>query len=315
MITIFSIPKAFNGHTGTIQRNAVKSWTLLHPDCEVILLADDEGTAEAAQDLGVKHIPNVTRNEFGTPLLDSAYSLAEEASSFPVLCYVNADIILMSNFIDAVETVKAKSDWFFMTGQRRDLEVENLLEFGRDWEEKLLKDISERGRLHHFTGLDFWAYSKGLLGGMPPLAVGRIAFESWCLYKARSENADVVDSTEMVYSIHQEHDYSHHPGGLIGIGTGIEAQRNRAMVGGKDYFFIIKDRTHILGSKGMRKSLDAWRVWRSLRTSKVLHPNAPLPVRLLMRFLNMGINLGFATAKRLKIRRPYSINIDLTTEK
>ncbi len=315
MITLFSIPKAFHGHTGTIQRNAIKSWTLLHPDCEVMLLADDDGTAEAAQELGVKHIPNVARNEFGTPLLDSAYRLAEEASSFPVLCYVNADIILMSNLIQAVETVKANSEWFLMTGQRRDLEVENLLEFGRDWEDQLRKDVSERGRLHHFTGIDFWAYSKGLLSDMPPLAVGRIAFESWCLYKARSVNADVVDSTEIVYSIHQEHDYSHHPGGLRGIGEGVEAQRNREMVGGRPYFFIIKDRTHILTEKGLRRSLDGWRLWRGLRTARVLYPSASLPARLVVGFINTGIDFGIAFAKRLGVRRPYKLNIDLTDEK
>jgi len=315
LITLFSIPKAFHGHTGTIQRNAIKSWTLLHPDCEVILLADDDGTAEAAQDLGVKHISNVARNEFGTPLLDSAYRLAEEASSFPLLCYVNADIILMSDLIQAVEAVKAKTDWFLMTGQRRDLEVESLLDFGGDWEERLRKNVSERGRLHHFTGIDFWAYSKGLLSDMPPLAVGRIAFESWCLYKARAANADVVDSTETVYSIHQEHDYSHHPGGLIGIGTGVEAQRNREMVGGKDYFFIIKDRTHILSEKGLRRSLDGWRLWRGLRTAKVLHPSAPLSIKLVTRSINATIDFGITFAKRLGIKRPYRLNIDLTNEK
>ena len=61
---------------------------------------------------------------------------------------------------------------------------------------------------------------------MPPLAVGRIAFDSWCLYRARMKNADLIDSTKVVVSVHQNHDYSHHPDGELGIGTGIEAQRN-----------------------------------------------------------------------------------------
>ena len=315
MITLFSIPKAFQGHNGIIQRNAIRSWTLLQPQSEVILLADDEGTDQIAAELGVMHIPDVERNEFGTPLLDDAYRLAESEATHPLLCYVNADIILMSDLIKAVETVKANSDWFLMTGQRRDLEVEHLLDFGGDWEERLRKDVSKRGRLHHFTGIDFWAYSKGLLSDMPPLAVGRIAFESWCLYKARAAKADVVDSTEIVYSIHQEHDYYHHPGGLRGIGEGVEAQRNREMVGGGRYFFIIKDRTHILSTKGLKRSLDGWRLWRGLRTATVLYPSAPLPVRLVVGFTNAGIDFGISFAKWLGVRRPYKLNIDSTDEK
>ena len=41
MITIFSTPKPFRGHIGVIQRNALKSWTLLHPDVEMILFGDE----------------------------------------------------------------------------------------------------------------------------------------------------------------------------------------------------------------------------------------------------------------------------------
>lgn len=315
MITLFSIPKAFHGHNGIIQRNAIRSWTLLRPQCEVILLADDEGTDQVAAELGVKHIPDVQRNEFGTPLLNSAFQLAEDAASNPIVCFVNADIILMSSFSRAFKMVQESSNNFLVTAQRRDLEIDHLLEFEDGWEEDLLSDVLNRGRLHHYTGIDFWGYPKGLLDEMPPMAVGRVAYESWCLYKARASKAQLIDATKVVVSVHQEHDYSHHPGGLRGIGEGVEAQRNREMVGGRPYFFIIKDRTHILTEKGLRRSLDGWRLWRGLRTARVLYPSAPLPARLVVGFINTGIDLGIAFAKRLGVRRPYKLNIDLTDEK
>jgi hypothetical protein len=54
LITLFSAPKPFtNPHIAMIQRNAIKSWTLL-PDVEVILLGEEEGLAEAAHELGCK---------------------------------------------------------------------------------------------------------------------------------------------------------------------------------------------------------------------------------------------------------------------
>ena len=65
LITLFSAPKPFtNPHIAMIQRNAIKSWTLL-PDVEVILLGEEEGLAEAAQELGVKHMPHVASNRNG----------------------------------------------------------------------------------------------------------------------------------------------------------------------------------------------------------------------------------------------------------
>ena len=149
--------------------------------------------------------------------------------------------------------------------------------------------MSNRGHLGNHTEIDFWLYSKGLLNGIPPLAVGRMAFECWCLYKARAGKADLIDATEVVVSIHQNHDYSHHPDGKEGIGTSLEAQRNREMVGGKPYFFIIEDRTHILTRKGLRQAGGLWRLWRGLRTAQVLPISAPLPVRLMVKALNKAI--------------------------
>ena len=60
MLTIFSTPKPFNSHSDIIQRTALKSWTLLHPDVEVILFGDEEGAAEACRDLGIDHEPHGT---------------------------------------------------------------------------------------------------------------------------------------------------------------------------------------------------------------------------------------------------------------
>ncbi len=50
MLTIFSIPKPFEGHIGIIQRNAIQSWIALS-GCEVILCADEYGTAEITYEL------------------------------------------------------------------------------------------------------------------------------------------------------------------------------------------------------------------------------------------------------------------------
>src|SRR5262245_30934975 len=93
LITLFSAPKPFTDpHIAMIQRNAIKSWTLL-PDIEVILPGDEKGLADTARELGVKHIPNVARNANGTPLISSMFQRARENSTSELLCIINTDII------------------------------------------------------------------------------------------------------------------------------------------------------------------------------------------------------------------------------
>src|SRR5207244_10609033 len=102
MLTIFSTLKPFKGHIGIIQRNAIASWALLHPRPEIILFGNEEGTAEAAMDIGALHVSQVARNEFGTPLLNDLFQKAEQLASHQTLCYVNADILLLDDFSEAV---------------------------------------------------------------------------------------------------------------------------------------------------------------------------------------------------------------------
>ena len=56
MLTIFTIPKCFRGHISVIQRNAIRSWRMLRPECEIILFGDEEGMKEVAEEFGVRHI-------------------------------------------------------------------------------------------------------------------------------------------------------------------------------------------------------------------------------------------------------------------
>ena len=56
MLTIFAIPKAFRGHTATIQRNAITSWTMLHPRPEILLFGNESGTEEICRELEARSL-------------------------------------------------------------------------------------------------------------------------------------------------------------------------------------------------------------------------------------------------------------------
>ena len=54
MLTLFTMPRLFRDHIAVIQRNAIRSWTLLRPRCEIILCGDDAGVASTAAELSVR---------------------------------------------------------------------------------------------------------------------------------------------------------------------------------------------------------------------------------------------------------------------
>ncbi|MGH7682683.1 MAG: glycosyl transferase family 2, partial [Candidatus Eiseniibacteriota bacterium] len=203
MLTIFTVPKPFQGHIGVIQKNAIGSWRALRPECQVILCGDEAGTAETAAALGVETIPDVERNRFGTPLLSSVFAAVEAKARHDILCYVNADILLLSDFLDAARRCAAARPRFLMVGQRWDLDVTEPIAFGAGWEAELRGGVERAGSLHPPSGSDYFVYPRGALGELPEFAVGRPGWDNWMIYRARSLRWPVIDATESARIIHQ----------------------------------------------------------------------------------------------------------------
>ena len=272
MITIFAIPKAFKGNIDIIQSNAIRSWTLLRPECEVILFGKDEGTAETALKLGIKHIPDIECNEFGTPLVSSVFSMAQNIASNRLLCYVNADIILLNDFITAIRQVKAQS--YLMVGQRWDFNLNEFVNFADpNWETLLRNRVKAEGQLHPVTGIDYFVFPRGLYRDMPPFAIGRTAWDNWLIFRAREARARVIDGTKVATIIHQNHDYSHHPEGALAVWQGPEAKRNAELAGGLNHLFTTQYATDLLTPQGLKPALSPRYIYFRMRAFPVLYPN------------------------------------------
>lgn len=257
MLTIFAIPKPFTGHIGTIQRNAIRSWSLLQPHPEIILFGDDEGTAGVARDLGVLHFPKVARNEYGTPLLHDFFQKAENLSSHQVLCYVNADIILTDDFSKAVHRVSESRSKFLIVGQRWDVDIRDQLNFGiTNWQDEVRRIALKANRQRPSNWIDYFVFSKGLGRNLLPFAIGRTSWDNWLIWHARTNGAPVIDASDSVIAIHQNHDYSHHPAGKAGVWDGEEAARNYKLSGGWRHLYNIENATYVLGESGLQRN---WR--------------------------------------------------------
>jgi hypothetical protein len=279
MISIFAVPKPFSGHVGIIQRNAVYSWSRIHPSVEIILCGDEPGTREMAAEVRGTHLPQVARNEYGTPLLDSVFELAQRAARSRLMCYVNADIILMSDFAAAVQRISFER--FLMVGQRWDVDVTKPWDFEqRDWEDALRSVVAVCGRLHPPMGSDYFVFPRHLdAATLPPFAVGRPAWDNWLIYNARQHRVPVIDATRVTTVVHQNHDYGHVPQRRSDAWEGPEADWNRSVVEHPDRWYVLADASHMLTPRwvvptvGLRlKRLFGVGLYRCRRT-------ASLPVR------------------------------------
>ena len=259
------------GNIGIIQTNAIRSWAALQPACEIILFGSEEGTAEITAKLGIRNVTQVERNEYGTPLVSYMFKIAQDMASNELLCYANADIILMSEFTQAVRQIEKQP--FLMVGRRWDMDISELLDFQKtSWEEELKGRVGKEGRLHGITGIDYFVFPKGLYEDIPPLAIGRPGWDNWLIYHSRFRKIPVIDATSVVTAVHQNHGYASFPGGDKGFWEGPEAKRNLEFIGGEEYAFHLGFTDWTLTAKGLRLA----RSWQSLffkfRALPVLHP-------------------------------------------
>jgi hypothetical protein len=129
-------------------------------------------------------------------------------ASNSVVCYVNSDIMLTSGFMRAIETVAARMPRFLVLGQRTDMDINEAWDFGAmDWEASLNSLAAQTGRLHAPCAIDFFCFLRGMYTSVPPLAIGRMKWDNWLVWRARTLGAPIVDVTEAVVVVHQNHGY------------------------------------------------------------------------------------------------------------
>lgn len=246
-----------------LQRNAIRSWMLLGDEVEVLLVGDEVGQSEAAEELGIKQLSGVDKNEFGTPLVNSIFQLARESGQAANLAYVNADILLLPQTIDLVKQAMEHKPDFVLMGQRYDLNVEKALTFSPGWEEKLREEVKLHGRLHPSGGSDYFIFPRNLYENIPGFAIGRAGWDNWMIYHAVSQKWATVDATQSLMVIHQNHGYAHlngeknhqrHP----------ETFENTKLGGGMRSMYKLLD-TEFVTEGGRIKKASWWTLPRILR--------------------------------------------------
>lgn len=269
LITLVSAPKPFTDPaTARSQRNAIRSWKAL-PDVELLLLGEEAGLAEAAAEMGARHVPNVAFNPNHVPLVSSMLELARQAGESSFLCIINADIILLTDFVEAARQLASSqaapqlAHGFVLVSRRWDLDVEREIEFKPGWDDALRDELATRGGLHRPTGSDFFLFPRGCYPQVPDFAIGRAGWDNWMIYHARRQGWAVVDGTASLTIIHQNHDYRHLPGAKPHYNHPDTAVNTRLAGGDAATRYTILDANYRLVNGELRRP--AWSYARTIR--------------------------------------------------
>ena len=240
-LTLFTAPKPFNDpFISMIQHNALRSWQALGEEVAVVLIGDEEGIGEAANQYGFTHRPDVKTNQLGTPLISSIFDIGRQANQSPFLAYVNADIILFPEILSVTHQVAQQSERFLMIGQRWDLDVGEQLYFEEDWVQMLKATMRENGKLHARAGSDYFIFPRACFEEIPDFTVGRAGWDNWMIFQARRQGWQTIDCSADLVIIHQNHDYRHLPGGQRHYRLP-ETGENIRLAGGRRTIFTLDD--------------------------------------------------------------------------
>lgn len=251
MLTFFTTAKAFLGHDGIIQWNALASWKRLDPNVEVILFGDDAGAAEVCAEMGLRHEPRVTRHQSGAKYLDFIFKRAQELSNSEYFCFSNCDIVLTEDFRLAFEKVRQWRERFLLVARRWDVDIAKPIDFERThWTRDVRELALHKGLRQDESWIDFFVFRRGMYSDIPPLIVGHCYWDNWMIWRALSEGTPVVDADRFVVPIHQNHGYNAKYGRSKGVPTDALSQLNLRTIGGEEHIRRIDAATHRITSGG-----------------------------------------------------------------
>lgn len=277
-MTIFTTAKPFCGLHEIIQTNALRSWSCVRGDPEILLIGDEVGYEQAALAVGARRVTTLERNEFGTPLVSNLFEQGRSQGTGDILVYVNADIILPPRFSQAIETIAGHFKRFLVVGRRIDLDVTAPIDFeNAEWYERLESRIADEGNERGGLCIDWFAFDRSTLSRIPPFAIGRTRYDNWIVWRAANEGATVVDASEYVKVVHQNHDYKH-VGSVMDAWEGPEARRAEQLLGHWSHYHSIGHAkyeldTDCLVRKASRRKILMATAWRT--TSHALRFSRP----------------------------------------
>jgi hypothetical protein len=230
MITFLSSPKPFQGIAKEHQYRAVANWLTVAEGAEVILYGDSAGIEEAGADLGVRVQKEIGCAPSGVPYFGAMAAHAAEHGRYDLQVYLNGDILL-HGLHSAMSRIPFER--FLLIGQCIDLGEGVVVEEPPERWLPRLRELAGEGRvaMRTVSGIDYFGFRRGTWSEIPPVVIGRAAYDQALLAYCQRRRHPLVDATFAVTALHQYHGYGHVAGGSQTVTRGQDAQNNLRFAG------------------------------------------------------------------------------------
>ncbi|MBF0432456.1 MAG: glycosyltransferase family 2 protein [Fibrobacteria bacterium] len=210
MITFFTTYKSFEGQLALTQTNAIKSWYRLGKNVEIILFDENAQAEKIAKRFGLRYIPNIKKNEKGTPYLSEMFAETMKLAINDLVCYINCDIILPQDFLEKVAIVNRNlKHKYLLVGRRYNMDVDSEIPFTNTNEMNAFFAAARKQAMHYdVSAIDYFLFPRYFYNHIPPFLAGRAGFDNWLVWYGR-RHGTVVDGSDSLFVIHQNHDYMH----------------------------------------------------------------------------------------------------------
>jgi hypothetical protein len=179
------------------------------------------------------------------------FERAQGIARHDYLCYSNCDIVFTSDFWRAFEKVRARIPRpSLLIGKRWDTDINEEICFDSPGWETKVKTLAFEERRQRQHEIDYFVFTRGLFRNIPPLLNGRIYWDYWLVWKARSSGAAVIDASPAVIAVHQNHGYGYHPDGQTGVFEDGLSHRNFELAAEGRHLRRFEDATHLLTPSG-----------------------------------------------------------------
>ncbi len=245
MISILSSFKPFDDADALRQKQALASWHLAFPGCEIIAFGLPSIPSAVMKKYSIRQVTNIPMYNERLVAIDAMLQKAANIGRYDLQMYVNGDIILGPDFCAALK--KLPTEKFLCVGQRYDVndglpEISSISKL-----ERVVEDVRSKGSLHQPTGMDYFVFPRGAFDFVEHLYVGTVGWDNYMVGYALNRRMKVIDLTPSVVAVHQNHGYPTHPGGREEFENTEISQYNRKLMHdslGSSYIYSTKDSTH-----------------------------------------------------------------------
>jgi len=205
-LSFFTTVKHFTpGLNRTNQANALLSWQYMLPRPKVYVFCEQQDVADVIA-FGGMPVLDYPRTDRGMPYVNGMFEIAQDLSPHDQIVYVNADIMLPTNFPWVLRAVQSRfMENYMVVGQRWDVDLPRWDFDTPDWERELCDYVAQCGKLHAPTGKDYFAFKRPLSIDVGEFVVARCVFDNWILRTAIESGMNVVDATEVIFTVHGNH--------------------------------------------------------------------------------------------------------------